>query len=259
MIASCPSCATRFAVTDAKLGPQGRKVKCGKCGHVWVQLADGTTRDVPPRPSLVESAAPPVEDKKPAEAAAPAPAAEQAPAAADPAADAPAPAATPEATRSRRAAMLSPAPKRRSGKQVVAALLALVVVLGLLGLGVAAWRSGELARNPMLASLFGPAEKREALPEGLGFENVTTERRAESGGQVLIVAGEVVNNATVVRAIPPLRGTLLTSDSREVQNWTFTASAERVEPGKRVRFETTLRGPSTEATEVKVTFAAPGG
>jgi predicted Zn finger-like uncharacterized protein len=249
MIASCPSCATRFEVADARLGPQGRKVKCGKCGHVWLQRPDGTTAEVPPPPSIVESAAPAI-DAAPAPTE-PAPAAPPAPSAAEAT-------AIPARGERRRAAALTP--RRRSGKQVVAAILGFLVVMGALGLGVMAWRSGELAKYPVIGSFLGGAGgPREALAEGLGFENVTTQRRAEGSVQVLIVAGDVVNNASVVRAIPPLRGTLLTSDSREVQNWTFTASAERVQPGQRVRFETTLRGPAAEATEVKVTFAPPGG
>jgi len=71
--------------------------------------------------------------------------------------------------------------------------------------------------------------------------------------------GDVVNTAATARIIPPLRGALLASDNREVQNWTFAAKAEKVEPGQRVRFETTLKSPSMDATDVKVTFALPGG
>jgi predicted Zn finger-like uncharacterized protein len=256
MIASCPSCATRFEVADAKLAPSGRKVKCGKCGHVWLQRPDGSTA------AVAAPAAP-----RPADS--PAPAAVAAPAAAAPAPAASEPAASPEpepaaataipARGARRSAPAAAAPRRRSGKQMVAMAAALLAVLGLLWLGVSAWRGGGTGRLPAIASwLFGAGAPREAA-EGLGFENVTTQRRAEGSVQVLIVAGEVVNNAGVARSIPPLRGALLAADSREVQNWTFTASAERVEPGQRVRFETTLRSPAAEATEVKVTFALPGG
>jgi len=246
MIASCPSCATRFEVADAKLGPGGRKVKCSKCGHVWLQRADGTTADIPPPPSLVESAAPQLQ------AAAPAAGESQAAAEAEQAAT-----AIPERGARRRAADLLPA--RRSGKRVVAMLLALIAVLALAGLGVAALRGGELSKNPLVASILGTLGMHQApTAEGLGFENVTTQRRADGAVQVLIVAGDVVNNAAAVRAIPPLRGALLGSDSKELQNWTFTASAERVEPGQRVRFETTLRSPASDATEVKVTFALAG-
>jgi predicted Zn finger-like uncharacterized protein len=37
MIAACPNCAARFRVSDDALGPHGRQVRCGNCGHGWVQ------------------------------------------------------------------------------------------------------------------------------------------------------------------------------------------------------------------------------
>ena len=39
MIVSCPECAARFEVDPAALGPTGRKLRCGKCAHVWMQPA----------------------------------------------------------------------------------------------------------------------------------------------------------------------------------------------------------------------------
>jgi predicted Zn finger-like uncharacterized protein len=40
MIVSCPSCATRYDLPAAALGGAGRKVKCAKCGHNWVQTQE---------------------------------------------------------------------------------------------------------------------------------------------------------------------------------------------------------------------------
>ncbi|MEP4378753.1 MAG: MJ0042-type zinc finger domain-containing protein [Alphaproteobacteria bacterium] len=37
MILSCPDCHTRFAIDAAHLAPDGRRVKCGKCAHVWYE------------------------------------------------------------------------------------------------------------------------------------------------------------------------------------------------------------------------------
>lgn len=39
MILSCPECHTRFAIDAQALRPDGRKVKCGKCEHVWFEEA----------------------------------------------------------------------------------------------------------------------------------------------------------------------------------------------------------------------------
>lgn len=37
MIITCPTCATRYTLTGSAVGPQGRKVRCVKCGHTWWQ------------------------------------------------------------------------------------------------------------------------------------------------------------------------------------------------------------------------------
>lgn len=257
MIASCPSCATRFAVDEAKLGPAGRKVKCGKCGHLWLQHADGGAEELPqsaparpidiPPPSIIEQGGDRAEKER-----------EEVPAAA---AEEAAAVETPEPENvTPIARAVAPPPKRRSGKRIVAMLLAVLAVLGLLGVGVMALRGGEAGKNPIVAGVLGMLGLHEQAAEtdGLGFENVSTARRTEGTVQLLVVTGDVVNGASAARIIPPLRGALLASDNREVQNWTFAAKAEKVEPGQRVKFETTLRSPAAEATDVKVTFAPAG-
>ncbi|MCH7542502.1 MAG: zinc-ribbon domain-containing protein [Proteobacteria bacterium] len=37
MILSCSACSTRFLVDPALLSPEGRMVRCAKCGHRWKQ------------------------------------------------------------------------------------------------------------------------------------------------------------------------------------------------------------------------------
>lgn len=46
MILGCPECNTRFAIDAQALRPDGRRVKCGKCEHVWFEE--------PPPPSSAE-------------------------------------------------------------------------------------------------------------------------------------------------------------------------------------------------------------
>ncbi|MBL8704165.1 MAG: zinc-ribbon domain-containing protein [Rhodospirillales bacterium] len=263
MIASCPNCDTRFEVPESRLGASGRKVKCGKCGHLWLQRADGSTAPIAATPQPAAAPPPPIDIPEPTAATQPASIIEQTgkraateeaasgEAASQPATEAPKPATGPR--------VVAP-PKRRSGKRLVAMLLILVAVLGLAGLGAMALRGGELGKNKLVAGILGAIglAGEEAESEGLGFENVSTARRSEGTVQMLVVSGEVVNTAAKVRIIPPLRGALLAADNREVQNWTFAAKAEKVEPGQRVKFETTLRAPSMDATDVKVTFATPG-
>lgn len=41
MIISCPSCETQFNIDEARLAPDGKKVRCSKCGHVWLAAPGG--------------------------------------------------------------------------------------------------------------------------------------------------------------------------------------------------------------------------
>lgn len=38
MIATCPQCAAQFALPPGAVGPEGRRVKCSKCAHIWHQM-----------------------------------------------------------------------------------------------------------------------------------------------------------------------------------------------------------------------------
>ena len=256
MIATCPNCATRFAVSEANLGAAGRKVKCSRCGQVWLQRRDGSTASAP--------AAPMLSPVSPGEPAASTPAGEQAEAVAG----------IPD-NGAHDDLDLRPAPARAQGRggRVAALFVVLVLVLGALGVGTIAWRGGGVATLPGASALMqllrldghGPensAAVASAVPtamDGLGFENVKTSRHVDGDVQILVIAGDVVNNASAPRTVPPLRGALLGSDNRELQHWTFSAKTEILGAGQRAGFETTLRAPAADATDVKVTFTPPGG
>lgn len=44
MILTCPACSTRYMVEPPDLGRSGRRVRCAKCGHSWMQ---GPAQDLP--------------------------------------------------------------------------------------------------------------------------------------------------------------------------------------------------------------------
>ena len=50
MIITCPECATRYSADAAKFPPGGRKVRCAKCGHSWMQVPP---MDMPRRVDVV--------------------------------------------------------------------------------------------------------------------------------------------------------------------------------------------------------------
>jgi predicted Zn finger-like uncharacterized protein len=55
MILTCPSCATSYFTPDEAIGPNGRKVRCKTCAHVWhASLADEPLDlSAPPEAALV--------------------------------------------------------------------------------------------------------------------------------------------------------------------------------------------------------------
>src|SRR5208283_2661005 len=66
MILTCPECSTRYQTDAALFAPPGRKVKCAKCAHVWLQAAP------PPEPELdiaAEEPQHPVDEPAPQRAA----------------------------------------------------------------------------------------------------------------------------------------------------------------------------------------------
>ena len=40
MILNCPNCSTRYLLSSAAIGEEGRTVRCAKCSHEWFQDAD---------------------------------------------------------------------------------------------------------------------------------------------------------------------------------------------------------------------------
>jgi predicted Zn finger-like uncharacterized protein len=59
MILTCPSCATSYFTPDEAIGPNGRKVRCKTCAHVWhASLADEPLElTASPEAALVEMVA----------------------------------------------------------------------------------------------------------------------------------------------------------------------------------------------------------
>jgi predicted Zn finger-like uncharacterized protein len=81
MIVSCPACATKYRLKPESLGTEGRKVRCQKCGEVWLQKGKETLEAKPAElVSAGESPEPPAPQA--ASAAAKSEASPQAPAAA---------------------------------------------------------------------------------------------------------------------------------------------------------------------------------
>src|SRR5436305_621403 len=62
MILTCPACATRYQADEAKFPPDGRQVRCAKCGNVWHQAGPAIAPPVPEPDPAMEAPAPKADD-----------------------------------------------------------------------------------------------------------------------------------------------------------------------------------------------------
>lgn len=217
MILTCPNCTTRYLVDPAKLGSDGRVVRCGKCSHSWHQN--------PPvdMPKQLDTVVPPVEPR-------PIPPGSNLPA----------------LWRKRRSGGL--------GWAFLALLVAAVVFGGLFA------RERIVAAWPPAATLYDAIGiMTAAQEEGLVVRNVASRHDVDNGVAVLVVEGEVVNLSKETKDMPPLRGALRDAQRRDLQAWTFTVGETNLLPGEVVKFSTTLKNPSSEGTNVSITFASIPG
>ena len=234
MILSCSACSTRFLVDPALLGPEGRRVRCAKCGHQWKQtpaedLAEDLAEDAATAPlaDAAEDAAPP-----PLEAG---------PRAIPTGSDLPA---------------FPRKPTRRSAAVGWVALAAAVIAV--LGGGTVA-RDEIVAFWPPAAQLYDLAGLEVAtLPFGLELRNVKHSRRTENGVPVLIIEGEVKNISKYTYDVPKLRAALRNAEQDEIKNWTFSAVQTRLLPGESAPFVTRVNDPPAKAAGVTITFVDDG-
>lgn len=237
MILTCPECATRYQTDAAAFLPDGRKVRCAKCGHVWHQTA--------PAPE-------PEAEFAPAEESAPPP---PAPEAIIPQRSAYVPSAAGSADD---AFDRLRAPARWLEHAGVAlgwiGLLALVVVIGWSALH---YRQIVASLWPQSSSLYAALGlKVNAL--GIDIVGVTYRHQAENGQDVLAISGKLVNITSHELSVPPIRVALIDEDKRVLYHWNFSPDVATLRPGQVEPFLTRLPSPPPGARRLEVRFTERG-
>lgn len=270
MILTCPACSTRYRIGDNAIGPEGRSVKCARCGHEWQQMpedeaaageAEVTVADVA---AAVEAVGGTSDGPAPAAEAAPVTPAATAAAAAgadeDEAGDSDGHEAELKAEPERRVRQRPPAPEpKRSGVGVAAWLILLIVIVGVVATGYV-YRDKVVEFWPPAGKLYrtigAPADKPDL---GLVIRNVELSREIQGGQVVLLVVGEVVNNSGEKRLVPNLQITLGDENRQEIYHWTVTAIEAELPPGGTTRFQSRLPKPPDKARKLVVTFLPDAG
>lgn len=244
MIITCPACSTRYSMDPLSLGPEGRRVRCAKCKHVWHQTPPD---DMPRRVDL----------------ATPEPAPTPPPAASSVAAGSAATGAstigsaglgsTPEV---RVAIPPRPRPAPRKGMSAgLGILILLIVIIGLVAAAGYFFQKAVVTSWPKAREIYealGIAEP--ILGKDLEISNITFVSQTIDGQPVLVVHGEIFNKGQSTIAMPNLLATLRTQQRQWLFDWVFKIEKAELAPGETVTFTTTAKNPPKEAKLLEVTF-----
>jgi predicted Zn finger-like uncharacterized protein len=232
MILTCPDCATSYFVDDAKIGPDGRAVRCASCGTRWT-----ATREHEPDLELV---ADPEQGAFAREAAEPeAPPVEAL--------------AGEELPKVFRARAHSDKKVRQAATQgviwgAVAATLAVIIALAIV------FRADVVRMWPRSATAFAAV----GMPVnnlGLVLEGVKAEPALQGGHAALAVSGQIRNIQQAAVTSPPLKISLLNKAGKPLVTQVAHAADPRIPPGETRHFAISLLDPPSAAHDLEVTFA----
>lgn len=246
----CPSCASRYEIDAAKLGPAGRKVRCASCQTLWhVDPADA----FPEAPSAEDTQAALNEELQRAaeiEQQISAVAAEQD--------DEPKPleeAKDPPPRKRSTASRLRKGASKAGGVSLNGMrLLAGLALAGLVLIGGMVWQRNVLTRAvPQLAGVFDGL----GLPvnvRGLSLTSVESGLVQEGQGRFLVVEGDVTNITKSVTTLPPIEVAVRDATGQTLYTWTTDPPRPKLEPAELVRFRARLAAPPDAGKSVRVRF-----
>lgn len=243
MILTCPQCATRYQTDAALFAPPGRKVKCAKCAHVWLQSAP------PPEPEL-EMASDEPPPSGPIAEPAPQRAAYAPPreaAARDEYAPAP---AVPAQSR-------GPATPWSTRLGLAAGWLGLALIVLVIGWAAETYRQQIASLWPQSSSLYS-ALGLKVNARGIDIVNPSDHIEKEDGQFVLVVTGKLVNITQRELTVPPLSVVLTDDDMRALYQWSFSPGASTLKPGESVAFRTRLSSPPSGVKHLQIRFGGTG-
>lgn len=222
MIISCPQCDARYEVDAKVLSPNGRQVRCAKCGHQW-------TERPPAGPADLEDIEYVEEDQ-----------------------------GLDDFRATRRAIGHQTKGKKRGGAIVALASLAAAIVV-IIGGGIVARNQIVSIWSPAARIYETVGLGLDAPDFGLDVQVTSLRQRRNEADEVVIdVTGEITNTSTDVKIVPQLQGALLDVRQQPIHSWRFNAATIRLNPGEATNFKTSVVNPPEGAREVFVSFASEG-
>jgi predicted Zn finger-like uncharacterized protein len=259
MILTCPSCGTQYAVKDGAIPQGGRKVRCASCGHSWHQdPSQDLAQESQQEPPRVPPAEPPREPPPPRDPVPPVSSSQGEPpdfgfditrpdppeaGLADPPGSVPVPPPggwpdplgdeqdwdpekeLPDAQEL--AAVRSETRSDRKRNWLMGAIIAIGFV-ALLALAMWFVAPDSLRQQVGFAA---------AQPSPLQITPGAPERqRLESGNELVVVSGRVINPSGEPQQVPPIDAQLSDSSGRLIHSWTIAPPARTLPPGGSATF-----------------------
>ena len=231
MTVQCPHCAAIQPLAELDLGPEGRMVRCERCGTRWLaRTFDGRPYR---QPELLQAGGPPeISDAVVIEHIAP-------------------------GTRQR---ALPPPPLSklppawRRTEAVDRRVKALGIVFGVL-VAFVVLRAPIVAALPELSAI----NRLPAEVDLLEFQKVRSETVHLGGISTLFIEGEIVNRAAAYVQLPAIRITLKSTAGEAVTSWLVEPSASGLAGGGAIGFRSALAAPPADATQVTLNLALREG
>lgn len=236
MILTCPQCDMRYLVSAVSIGPEGRKVRCASCSHVWFQPpevmeSEETFRDILKQ----EMHSAPIPDS-----VKPIPEGSNVPA--HPKDVPPAKKSTPLDRRALMASVM--------GYAAAACVMVLIigaVVLMKDGL-VKAWPPSVLFYETIGMDV-------HVAGEGLAIDRLSATIQRGENADTLTVRGSVINLTSSDVVVPRLLATLKKKDGSQSEQWLIELPTDRVKAESTVEFSTEYPGLPSEAHSVALSFS----
>jgi len=231
MILTCPECATRYFVDDARIGAKGREVRCASCGHRWTAAREDE----------------PLVLAEPPEAHAEA--------------EIPQPTPEPVVMEDRPADELPKAFRQRAQTKAQEREAATTgVVWAALAGGVVVLIAAVLLLRQDIAQIWprtAGAYAMVGLPVnlvGLTIEGQHAQPMLKDGHADLAVSGTLRNIRGKPVASPPLRVSLLAKDGHLVATQIAKPDGAVIPPGETRRFVVDVLDPPVSASDVEIAF-----
>ena len=227
MILTCEKCQSQYTVPDEKISPEGRMVRCVKCGHTWIQMIGGAKRAFKEEELAITDSAP-AEKEMPEEAAveetivenitAPAAPSEAKKEASSPAVNLPAP------------HVIAHNPFGVNDITFGGLVFTLLISVSLIFLFVL--QRPVLHQLPQMALFYDSLGFKTAAPgEGLQFRQMSAKYIGDSNTGTLKIDGKITNISLADLKFPDLSMVLKDNQGNKLEDWDLKSRSKAIAAG----------------------------